>query len=261
MKRRHVSSACGNHKVVLALLLEHAPPHFDFGVASICSESRLPINRQPLDPHQSGQPARDLVRKFRRVLGSHTEQYSITGVHPGFAIATRDPAGIQLGYLRGFWDRRVWFLSGESPAPTHTAHLCWPDKSGSCLSTPKLNRPESASTKGIAVSGVLRTLKAHRHVALGAKVVNLVRLHLLDDPDQIGAIGEVAVMESEPSVTFMRILVEVIDAAGVERRCTPLDPMHLVALFEQQLRQVAAVLPRDACDQGDSGLECCHGGI
>ena len=74
------------------------------------------------------------------------------------------------------------------------------------------------------------------------------RAALLDDPDQIGAIGEVAVMESEPSVTFMRILVEVIDAAGVERRCTPLDPMHLVALFEQQLRQVAAVLPRDACD-------------
>jgi len=33
-----------------------------------------------------------------------------------------------------------------------------------------------------------REAVAHRHVALGAQVVDLIRLHLLDDPDQIGAV-------------------------------------------------------------------------
>ena len=51
----------------------------------------------------------------------------------------------------------------------------------------------------------------------------------------------------------MRILIEVIDPAGVETACAPLDAMHLVALLQQQLRQEAAVLPRDAGDQGSFG--------
>ena len=52
-------------------------------------------------------------------------------------------------------------------------------------------------TKRITVGGVLRTLKTHRYMTLGTEVVNLIRLHLLDDPDQVGAVGEVAVVEGE----------------------------------------------------------------
>jgi hypothetical protein len=32
-------------------------------------------------------------------------------------------------------------------------------------------------------------------MALGTEVVDLIRLHLLDDPDQVSAVGEVAVVE------------------------------------------------------------------
>jgi len=31
-------------------------------------------------------------------------------------------------------------------------------------------------------------------MALSAEVVDLMRLHLLDDPDQVGAVGEIAVV-------------------------------------------------------------------
>jgi len=44
----------------------------------------------------------------------------------------------------------------------------------------------------------------------------------------------------------------VIDPAGVERGGAPFGAVHLVALLQEQLRQVAAVLPRDAGDQVNS---------
>ena len=46
-----------------------------------------------------------------------------------------------------------------------------------------------------------------------------------------------------------------IDAVGVERRCAALDAVDLVALLEQKLGQIRAVLARDAGDQ--RLLACC----
>ena len=40
-----------------------------------------------------------------------------------------------------------------------------------------------------------------------------------------------------------------INSTGVETAGAPLDAMHLVALIQQQLRQMATVLSRDAGDQ------------
>ena len=90
-------------------------------------------------------------------------------------------------------------------------------------------------------------------MALGAEVVDLIRLHLLDDPDQVGAIDKVAVMEHESRVALVWILVQVIDPTGVEAARSPLDAMHLVALLQQQLRQVTTVLPRDTGDRAVLG--------
>ena len=43
----------------------------------------------------------------------------------------------------------------------------------------------------------------------------------------------------------MRVLVKVVDPAGVVLLAR-FDAMHLIALLQQKLRQVTAVLPRDA---------------
>ena len=53
----------------------------------------------------------------------------------------------------------------------------------------------------------------------------------------------------------MRILIEVIDPGGVEAARAPLDAVHLIPLLKQQLRQVAAVLPGDAGNQGGFGQD------
>jgi hypothetical protein len=53
-------------------------------------------------------------------------------------------------------------------------------------------------------------------VAHRAQVVDLVGLHLLHDAQQVGAVGQVAVVQLEAGAVDMRILVQVVDAVGVE---------------------------------------------
>ena len=94
-------------------------------------------------------------------------------------------------------------------------------------------------------------LERHGHVALRREVVDLVRLHLLHDADQVGRVGQVAVVQSHAYVALVRVLVQVVDAVGVEARGPALDAVYLVALFEQQFGQVRAVLA------GDARYQCC----
>ena len=57
-------------------------------------------------------------------------------------------------------------------------------------------------------------------------------------------------MELHARVELMRILVQVIDAVGVETAASALDAMNGITFFEQQFRQIAAVLA------GDTGYQC-----
>ena len=86
-------------------------------------------------------------------------------------------------------------------------------------------------------------------MGLRAEVVDLVRLDLAQQGDQPRAVGEVAVVQEEPGVRVVRVLVEVVDPAGVERRRPADQAVDLVALGEQQLGEVGAVLAGDAGDQ------------
>ncbi len=62
-------------------------------------------------------------------------------------------------------------------------------------------------------------------------------------------------VENEVSVVDMRVLVEVIDSAGVEHRAAALDAVDDVSLAEQELGQVRAILAGHAGDEG-----CLHEG-
>ncbi len=56
-------------------------------------------------------------------------------------------------------------------------------------------------------------------------------------------------MQDQAAVRFVRVLVEMIDAVGVEQRRTALDAVHFVTLAEQKLGKIGAVLAGDAGDQ------------
>jgi hypothetical protein len=83
-------------------------------------------------------------------------------------------------------------------------------------------------------------------MALGGKVVYLVGLHLLDDADQTGGVCQVPVVKNEVTVGLVRILVQVIDAVGIEQGSAPFDAVDNLAFIYEQFREVGPVLSGDA---------------
>ena len=86
-------------------------------------------------------------------------------------------------------------------------------------------------------------------MTLGCEIVDLVRLHLLDDPNDVGGVRQVPVVQVQADMLLVRILVQVVDTIGVERGGAALDAMHLVAFVKEKLRQVCAILARNTGNQ------------
>ena len=54
-------------------------------------------------------------------------------------------------------------------------------------------------------------------MGLCAQVIDLVGLHFGNDPRQVGAVGQITVVQLKAGIVCVRILIDVIDALGVER--------------------------------------------
>ena len=52
-------------------------------------------------------------------------------------------------------------------------------------------------------------------MALSTKIINLIWLYVLDDPNQICAVSQISVVQQEEWVFLLRILVKVINQARV----------------------------------------------
>ena len=86
-------------------------------------------------------------------------------------------------------------------------------------------------------------------MALGCEVVDFGRPDLLHQPDQVGRIRHVAIVQEERHIAGVRVFVEMVDARGVERGRPPLDAMHRVAEAKQIFGEIGAVLPGDAGEE------------
>jgi len=91
-------------------------------------------------------------------------------------------------------------------------------------------------------------------MALCGEVVDLGGADLLHQPDQIGRIRHVAVVQQERHIAVVRVFIEMIDARGVERGRAPLDTVHGVAEAEQIFGEIGAVLPGDAGEERNAPL-------
>ena len=100
------------------------------------------------------------------------------------------------------------------------------------------------------VAGVVGHLKADLDVALRAEVVDLVRMHRTHQIHQADTVVQVAVVQPQPNVAVVRILVDAVESLGVEGRCPTDQTVNLVALGEQQFGEIGTVLA------GDSGHQC-----
>ena len=93
-----------------------------------------------------------------------------------------------------------------------------------------------------------RHVETDAHVRLGGQVVHLVGHDLLHQVRERRAVGQVAVVQEQPHVFQVRILVERLDPRRVETAGAADQAVDLVALGQQQLAQVAAVLAGNAGD-------------
>jgi hypothetical protein len=126
--------------------------------------------------------------------------------------------------LRGFLDLAEHFGRGR---------LIEPGLADQPQDADGLKQPECA--QGVRICRVLRRLKRDLNVTLRAKVVKLVWLNRLDDPDQVRRVSQIAVVQDEPSTCDVRILIQMIDAVGIELRCPSLDAVDLVPFPEEKL--------------------------
>jgi hypothetical protein len=55
-------------------------------------------------------------------------------------------------------------------------------------------------------------------------------------------------MEMERNVSLVRIRVDVVQTIGIEGGRPANDAMHLVALFQKELSEIASILPCNASD-------------
>ncbi len=69
----------------------------------------------------------------------------------------------------------------------------------------------------IGIRGIFGGLKTHLNMALCAQIIDFIGPNLLDDTTEIGRIRQVAEMQFEPDILFMRVLIKMIDARGIER--------------------------------------------
>jgi len=183
------------------------------------------------------------------------EQNAVRGVHGvGLAVVHRYPVGVELGggvgrsrgKRRGLALRHLPDLAVEFGG----RGLVEPGFARQAQQTDRLEQAQRADC--IRVGGVFRRLEADLDMALGGEVVDLVRLGFLDDPDQVGRVRHVAVMQKQPRLGVVPVGVEVVDTLGVEAGRAALDAVDSIAFFQQEFGQIGAVLPGDPGDQ--SGL-------
>src|SRR4051794_3204033 len=74
-------------------------------------------------------------------------------------------------------------------------------------------RPET-----VGVGGVFRRLERNLHMRLRRQIVDLARLSLLHDADDIGGVRHIAVMQMKRNALLLGIMNEMIEPLGIEGR-------------------------------------------
>jgi len=236
----------GDHEVFRRVLLQHHPLHLDVisRVTPVAQRGQIAEVHVVLQPYRNaGNGARDLAR--HEGLAAHrrfvVEENPVARIHAvRFAIIDGDPVRVQLCHRiraarierRGFLLRHFLHESVELGGRGLI-------EAGFLLESENAHRLENPQrAEAVRIRGVFGLLERHGHVALRGEVVDLVGLHTLDDAHDAGGIGQIPVMQEEMPVGHVRIATQMIDPIGVEQRGAPFDAVHVVALGQQQVRQV-----------------------
>ena len=82
-----------------------------------------------------------------------------------------------------------------------------------------------------------RLVEADPHMALCGQVIDFVGLQAIQQLDQVPRIADIPIVQEQPPVLFVGILVEVVDATRVEAAGPPDGAVYLVALLDEKFRE------------------------
>ena len=250
-----VLHAGGDDEVLGLLLLQDEPHALDIilRVAPVAEAGKVAeVQLVLLALRDAGGGEGDLARDegLAAALGFVVEQDAGAAVHAvRLAVFLDNPETVQ------FRDRiRAVRVEGRVLVLRHFLHLAVQLR-GRCLVDPARTREpaladglqDAQDAGGIDIRRILRRVEAHLDVALRGEVVDLVRPHLADDLDEAHRVAHIGIMQVE-----MRLALEVRDALAEVHRAAADDSVHVIALLEQELREVRAVLARHARDQCSS---------
>ena len=168
------------------------------------------------------------------------EQDAVAGIDAvGFAVIDGDPVGVELGYRIGTAriKRGGFLLRSLLHQPVQFGSGCL-IKAGLLLKAKDADRFQDAQgTEAVGVGGVFRRFKRNGHMAHRGEVIDLVWLHLLDDTNQVGGVGQVSVMQFEFGIINVRVLIQMVDSIRIKQRSAPFDAVNHVTLLQQEFSQ------------------------
>jgi hypothetical protein len=243
------------HEVVGLVGLQHAPHalHVLGGVAPVADAVEVAeVDVVLLAGLDGGDRARDLAGHERLAAAGRlvVEEDAVDREHVvRLAVVLGDPEAVELrGAVRGARVEGRGLALRRGSGAVQLARGGLVEARLDAREAHGLEQADRAGARG--VRGVLGLVERDPHVGLGREVVDLVGLDLHHQRREARAVAQVAVVQEELRAVLMRVLVEVVDARRVERGRAADEAVDLVALAEQQLREVRAVLPRDAGDEG-----------
>ena len=255
----HAELHAGSDNEIFGLfLLQHQPlhPHIIFGVPPVAQCIHIAQIQAVFQALRDiGQAACNLAghERFAAARAFVVEQNAVAGVNAvGFAVIDGNPVGIEFGhgigrtrikrrgfFLRDFLHQTIQFGRGGLV------------KTGFVFQAQKADGFQQAQcTDGIDICGVFGGFEAHGNVGLCAQVIYFVGADFRQQAREVGGVGQIAVMQFEAHIVNVRVLIDMVDALGVELRRTALDAVDFIAFFQQKFCQIRTVL---ACNAGDKG--------
>src|ERR1700733_8189631 len=214
----------GQNEIIGLVLLDNPIDAFDIvaRVAPVASRVQIAqIYRALLAERNGGHRSRNLARheSFTAERALMIEQNSVRGVQSiRLPIVHGDPISVEFrrGVGRSRIERRSFPLRNllNQAVELRRRGLIKPRAIAEFQNTDGLEQPEGADAVG--VGGVFGSFEGYVDMALRRQIIDFRRLGFLDDSNEVRRVGEIAVMEEEPNVFAVPVLIEMIDALGVE---------------------------------------------
>ena len=250
-----VGLAGGDNVVVRSVLLEHQPHGFNVfgGIAPVAFGVQIAKVEFLLETHlYAGNGAGDFAgdESFTASGRFVVEEDAGGGMQSvGFAVVDSDPVGEDFrAGIRGARIEGGGFFLGRFQ--NFAIHLGGGGLVEAAVEADLADGFEHAQgANGGDFGGEIGHFEGDFDVGLGGEVVNFVGFDVGQQAHEGGAVGKVAVMKDEAGTGGVAILVEVVDAVGVEGGGTAHQAVNGIAFAEEKFGKVGAVLASDASDE------------